>query len=212
MELEKTFASAFGNSARYFAGWGIASFAFWLALLAFYAWELSELIQYGAISATIARLHQFLLLPIALGAGLTFLVSAIEFLRRVYRVRKFLMQRGRLEFASWLETVITFGVPIANFFVPWNRLDVIRETLRGYVETKNLNVVSDPKKKLRTLGILWGINSLVSVRGHVEDPTWMSMVLAVESVLLALSLWTFVLATKWLSELMSDFEVATVPA
>lgn len=204
--LERTFQSAFGNGARYFARWGVASFAFWFALLALYAWGLADVLLHGSIPGESKRLQDLLVWPIGIGTGLTFIASAYEFLRRVYRVRKFLIERGGVQFANWPETVIAFGFPIANFFVPWNRLDVIRATLRSHRDTGKFAIASDPEKKLRTLGIVWGITSLVTIRGSVEDATWMTIVLVANIVLLGLSLWTFNMATRWLSELQTDFD------
>ena len=206
MALERTFQSAFCNGARFFARWGVASFAFWFALLALYAWGLADVLRHGSIPAESKRVQDLLLWPLGIGSVVTFIASAYEFLRRVYRVRKFLIERGSLQFASWPETVITFGFPIANFFVPWNRLDVIRETLRSHRDTGKFALASDPEKKLRTLGIVWGITSLVTIRGHIEDATWMTTVLVANIVLVGLSLWTFNMAARWLSELQTDFE------
>jgi len=208
--LEKTFQSAFSNEARHFARWGVASFAFWLALLVLYAWGLAEVLRHGAIPAETKQLQDLILWPLGIGAAATSIASAYEFLRRVYRVRKFLIERGGLQLASWPETIIAFGFPIANFFVPWNRLDVIRETLRRHRHTGKFALASNPEKKLRTLGIIWGITSLVTIRGHIEDATWMTLYLAVNLVLTGLSLWTFNIATRWLSELQIDFEAVTV--
>lgn len=212
MALERTFQSAFGNGARFFARWGVASFAFWFGLLALYAWGLADVLRHGAIPAESKRLQDLLLWPLGIGSAVTFIASAYEFLRRVYRVRKFLMERGGLEFASWPVTLIAFGFPIANFFVPWNRLDVIRATLRSHRDTGKFALVSDPEKKLRTLGIVWGITSLVTIRGHIEDATWMTMVLVANVVLVGLSLWTFNMAARWLSEVQTDFEAVAAEA
>ncbi|ANP47545.1 hypothetical protein [Candidatus Viadribacter manganicus] len=210
MAFERTFQSAFSNGARFFALWGIASFAFWFALLVLYAWGLADVLRHGAIHAEARRLQDFLVLPIGIGSAVTFIASAYEFLRRVYRVRKFLIERGGLQFASWPETMIAFGFPIANFFVPWNRLDVIREALRSHRNTGKFALVSDPEKKLRTLGIVWGVMSLVTTRGAIiEDATWMAVSLMVDVVMVCLSLWTFDMATRWLSELQTDFEALT---
>lgn len=206
MALEKTFQSAFGNGARFFARWGVALFVFWFALLALYAWALADMLRHGAIPAESKRLQDLLLWPIGIGSAVTFIASAYEFLRRVYRVRKFLIERGGLEFASWPVTLIAFAFPIANFFVPWNRLDMIRATLRSHRDTGKFALASDPEKKLRTLGIVWGITSLVTIRGHIEDATWMTMVLVANVVLVGLSLWMFNMATRWLSEIQTDFE------
>lgn len=204
--LERTFQSAFGNGARFFARWGVASFAFWFGLLALYAWGLADVLRHGAIPAESKQLQDLFLWPIGIGSAVTFIASAYEFLRRVYRVRKFLIERGGLQFASWPVTVIAFGFPIANFFVPWNRLDVIRATLRSHRDTGKFALASDSEKKLRTLGIVWGITSLVTIRGQIEDATWMTTVLVVNLVLVGLSLWTFNMATRWLSEVQTDFE------
>lgn len=208
MVLEQTFHSAFGNGARFFARWGAASFVFWLASLVLSGWELAEVLRNGQLSAEARRLHTIFLWPIGIGVTVTYVASAYEFLRRVYRVRKFLIERGGLQFASWPETIISFGFPIANFFVPWNRLDVIRETLRTYRHTGTFSLASDPEKKLRTLGIVWGIQSLCTIRGSIEDATWLTIVLVANVVFLGLSLWTFYIATRWLSELQTDFETA----
>lgn len=212
MTLDRTFQSAFGNGARYFAGWGVASFTFWFALLALHAWGLADVLLHGSIPGESKRLQDLLVWPIGIGAVLTFIASACEFLRRVYRVRKFLIERGGVQFASWPETVIAFGFPIANFFVPWNRLDVIRATLRSHRDTGKFVIASDPEKKLRTLGIVWGITSLVTISGRTEDAAWMIMVLVVNLMLFGLSLWTFSVATRWLSELQTDFEAVAVTA
>jgi len=197
--LERTFQSAFDNGARFFARWGVASFAFWFALLALYAWGLADLLRHGSIPSESKRVQDLLLWPIGIGSVVTFIASAYEFLRRVYRVRKFLIERGGLQFASWPETVIAFGFPIANFFVPWNRLDVIRETLRSHRDTGRFALASDPEKKLRTLGIVWGITSLVTIRGHIEDATWMTMVLVANIVLVGLSLCYRPISRQWRS-------------
>lgn len=212
MALERTFRSAFSNRARFFAQWGVASFALWFALLALYAWGLVDVVRHGAIPAESKRLQDLLLWPIAIGSAVTFLASAFEFLRRVYRVRRFLMERGGVQFANWPVTVIAFGFPIANFFVPWNRLDVIRETLRSYRDTGQFALASDPEKKLRTAGIIWGIASLVNIRGNIEDVSWMTTVLVVNLVLVRLSLCTFSMAVRWLSELQADFEAVEADA
>lgn len=207
MALEGTFQSAFGNGARLFARLGVATFAFWFASLTLSAWALADVLRYGTILPESKRLQDFLLWPIGIGSAATFIASAYEFLRRVYRVRKFLIERGGLQFASWPETVIAFGFPIANFFVPWNRLDVIRQTLRSHRQTGQFALASEPEKKLRTLGIIWGITSLVTISGGpIEDATWMIAVLVANLVLVGLSLWTFNMATRWLSELQTDFE------
>lgn len=204
--LENTFQSAFGNGARNFAQWGVALFAFWFASLAVYGWELADLLRDGVISANARPIQDTLSSAFAIGLMVTSIASAFEFLRRVYRVRKFLVERGGLQFAGWLETLITFVIPIANFFVPWNRLDTIRETLRSHRDTGAFVVASQPEPKLRNVGIVSGIASLVTIRGHMEDLTWMTMVFVSNIVLVGLSLWTFNMATRWLSELQTDFE------
>lgn len=163
----------------------------------------------GAAQPETKRLREILLQPIGIGAVVCLMVSALQFVERVYRIRQFLIDRGKLQFADWPLTVIAFGFPIANFFVPWNRFDVIRETLRRHRDTGKLEVVSRPEKKLRMLGIIWGINSLFTVQGDLENATWKPMVLAGGLVSTALSAWTFYIAVRWLSELQSDFEQVT---
>lgn len=207
MALEKTFRSAFDNDARYFALWGVAMFALLFAGLAAFAVSLIDVARLGEISENTRHLLALFKGPFVIGLVTTTLASAFEFLRRVYRVRRFLVDRGGIRFANWPETLVAFVFPIANFFVPWNRLDVIRETLRTYVTTRKFAVSQAPEKKARTLGILWGMTSIVSVGGiQIEDAAWMSFMLSVNVVMSLVWLASFVLAARWLSELMADFE------
>ncbi|MCC6786685.1 MAG: hypothetical protein IT547_02510 [Hyphomonadaceae bacterium] len=206
MALEKTFGSAFGNAAMSFAVLGTVSFVMFLASLGLSGWGLVQVLLEGAVSRETRLIQQTVMPPLAICAVIAFSSSAFVFLSRVYRVRKFLTDKGVGKFSGWLETLIAFGIPVANFFVPWNRLDVIRETLRNYRETGSNKIALDAKKKLRGVGIAWGITSLISVRGQIEEGAWMSVALAVDFGLFALSLWTFVIATRWLSELETDIQ------
>jgi hypothetical protein len=212
LALERSHLSAFNNGARFFAGWGTVLFAFWFASLALYAWQLAYAIRDEEISSETIRLQGLLLILIVFGLVVSFIASSYEFLRRVYRVRKFLTEHGGIKFANWPETVIAFGLPIANFFVPWNRLDSIRATLRLFCETGNITLALNPEKKLRTLGIVWGILSCITIQGSFEGDILMFIFLVANTVSFALSLWTFNMATRWLSELQFDFEKVTIAA
>lgn len=205
MSLAHTFKSALGNRAKFFAYLGIAYFSFSVAILAVLAWQFFETLSHGVIPLATERVQAFLLIPLGLGLLLTLVVSAFEFLRRVYRVRKFLIKRGKLQFPSWTVTLIAFAAPIANFFVPWNRLDIIRQTLSTYRWKREFVIPTAPERKLRSLGILWGISSLVTMSGNSDDPSSLLIELIAYSMLTALAACQFILATKWLSELSSDF-------
>ena len=205
--LEKSFNSAFQNGAGTFARLGIAHFVVISVYFVAYIWDLPAAVRNTTDTDSVRALQNDAVTAIlAVGIVGLFLVSAVEFLRRVFRVRKYLAGVGGLRFANWYETLFAFAVPIANFFVPWNRLDVIRATLRTRRRTGVFVVATDPEKKLRTLGILWGCSSLFSASAKTADPVWMSVVLVLQVTLVALSLWMFTIAVRWLSELQEDFE------
>ena len=200
MTGKKTFRSAFQNGVNAFVFSGVAYFVFVLLSLALGAWSVIESLLEGEASRLVLSLQNTLSLPLTILSLFAFLLSSFVFLQRVYVVRSFLIQRGVGQFPNWPQTIVSFGVPVLNFFVPRNRLDVVRETLRQYRETRRLDVVQKPEKRLRGVGIAWGILSLVSVGGP-----WTMLVLPVSFALLVLSFWTFVVATAWLAELERDF-------
>lgn len=209
MALERTFQSALRNSAKYFAGWGLASFSCAFVAVILRGWMLARRIVDGPVSSGLEQPEAVAISLLSAGATVMAVIAACEFLRRIYRVRKFLSEASDAKFPSWPVTLLAFGVPLANFFVPWNRLDTIRASLRAYREGSRSLPTPLPEKKLRTVGIAWGVMSLIAVRGEIESVSWMSMVLAIDLALVVLSFWSFSIAARWLSELQSDFEAVT---
>ena len=210
MTFKREFSDAFSNSAKYFARWGIAQFVFYFGAQAMSAFYFFQVLIHG--SSRVLELPAWYF-PTLLVLGICLLItvigSAIAFLIPVYRVRKFLQETGRVRFKDWLVTVICFGLPIVSFFLPWNRINVIEGTLRTYRETGTFEHTIPERNRLRLVGIIWGIGSVSgSFSLGTSEVTTVGIAVILDLLGLILLLWGFITATRWLTELLDDFDAA----
>lgn len=210
MTFKRAFRDAFSNRAKYFVRWGIAEFVFYFGVQAMSVFLFVQVVIHGSTRAVALPFwYTPALVALGIAAGIAFVGSAFTFLIQVYRVRKYLQDVGGLVFKNWFLTVICFGLPIVNFFLPWNRINVIEGSLQTYRRTGTFEHTIPDTNKLRRVGIIWGVASFMSFRIYTgSEVINLGIVVLLDIVEMLLLLWAFITATRWLTELVDDFDAA----
>jgi hypothetical protein len=142
-------------------------------------------------------------------------LSAYCFLRVVWRAKQFLSEVGRLDLPGFGTTVFSFAIPFANFYVPWNRLGIIKKSLHHFAKSRSFELVTRGWSGVIVLGALYLFAALIGRVAMTMPVNTIDDLEALNSFgFFATIAWlaSFLFAAAWLSGLCRDLRVAKSPS